>query len=86
MGVSAKEQMRKKVQEYYHFGEWAGYVNYECKKCPFKTVNRAMASAHINHHETGKIPEPEDFKELHTPLPKENKKVVAEKPSKKKEG
>lgn len=45
-----KAALEAKAKEMYTEGTWAGHVNYECKACPFSTLDEALIKQHVTKH------------------------------------
>lgn len=48
-----------KEEDYYNEGKWAGLPNYECKQCPYKSLDKSKLLEHVA---TKHVPPPEPEK------------------------
>jgi hypothetical protein len=49
-GVARKAALQKKLDSLYTVGAWEDLKNYECKVCPYSTLDVEMVRSHVRKH------------------------------------
>jgi hypothetical protein len=49
-GVARKTALQKKLDSLYTIGAWEDLKNYECKVCPYSTLDIEMVRSHVRKH------------------------------------
>ena len=48
--VRRNEELQKKIDLLYTTGMWGAYTSYECKECPFSTLDAKLIRDHVKQH------------------------------------